>query len=77
MYGLLGIACADKEAGTDFIREILGVDEDNTLVTAPYVRRSRPFGAADESSPVFNAVPGRAPLSETVTAHDMGGLYLN
>ncbi|OFK68534.1 nitroreductase [Corynebacterium sp. HMSC056F09] len=53
------------------VREFLGVDEEHKLVTA------LTFGIADESSPVFNTSPGRAPLSETVTAHGMEGLKLD
>ena len=52
-------------------REFLGVDEDYKLVTAIT------FGTADESSPVFNTAPGRAPLSETVTVHGIEGLELD
>ncbi|OFP87416.1 nitroreductase [Corynebacterium sp. HMSC059E07] len=53
------------------VREFLGVDEEYKLVTA------LTFGVADESSPVFKTVPGRAPLSETVTVHGLEGLKLS
>lgn len=53
------------------VREFLGVDEEHKLVTA------LTFGIADESSPVFNTAPGRAPLSETVTAHGIEDLKLD
>ena len=52
------------------VREFLGVDEDQKLVTAIT------FGKADETSPVFNTNPGRAPLSETVTVHGIDSLEL-
>lgn len=52
------------------VREFLGVDEDQKLVTAIT------FGKANETSPVFNTNPGRAPLSETVTVHGIDGLEL-
>ena len=46
------------------------MDEDQKLVTAIT------FGKADETSPVFNTNPGRAPLFETVTVHGIDGLEL-
>ncbi|MDO5032185.1 nitroreductase [Corynebacterium sp.] len=53
------------------VREFLGIDEDQKLITAIT------FGRADESSPVYKTEPGRAPLSETVTLHGLEGLDLD